>query len=181
MLAVRVFTTTFHDIAGVYDTTREEIPGGQLATQQAVNEPLTARLAKVMLTDGAALPKEAVLTRFPIKLANTTFVIPKPVPVGLVGGVDADTRRLPDSLPAGHIKALTPLLADRPLRMVAVDKADMEALRGKRIAVSMWLKTRNVPNWAGAELYVFGAGSRIQAYDDLGDRPIHGTTDSRQY
>ena len=181
MLAVRVFTTTFHDIAGVYDTTRKEIAGGKLATQQAVNEALTGRLAKVMLTDGAALPKEAVLTRFPIKLANTTFVIPKPVPVGLVGGVDADTRRLPDSLPAGHIKALTPLLADRPLRMVAVDKADMEALRGKRIAVSMWLKTRNVPNWAGAELYVFGAGSRIQAYDDLGDRPIHGTTDWRQY
>ena len=56
----------------------------------------------------------------------------------------------------------------------------LEAVTGEAACVSLWIKTSNVENWAGLEFVVGGSDNKVMAEDDMGDRPIHGTTDWQQ-
>jgi RNA polymerase sigma factor (sigma-70 family) len=112
--------------------------------------------------------------------------------------VDPNTRRTANSSPAGHIKSLvTPSASGaadylasisasgaKPLqsaRYIDYDVAKNSALLGKRIRASGWIKTKDVANWAGASLIIFNDKGHIFASDPMTDRPIHGTTDWRQF
>src|SRR5207244_3620762 len=53
-------------------------------------------------------------------------------------------------------------------------------LLGKRIRYSAWVKAEKLANWGGLELYAMTPGQRVVALDDMGDRPITGTTDWKQ-
>jgi hypothetical protein len=55
---------------------------------------------------------------------------------------------------------------------------------GKRVRMSAWVKTANVTGWAGLWLRVdgaAGAGGASLAFDNMGKRPIKGTTDWTRY
>ena len=53
---------------------------------------------------------------------------------------------------------------------------------GKRIKMTAFVKTENVLNWSGLWLRVDQAGSHQPlSFDNMGDRPIKGTTDWKQY
>lgn len=53
---------------------------------------------------------------------------------------------------------------------------------GKRIKMTDFVKTENVSGWAGFWLRVDQAGSRQPlSFDNMGDRPIKGTTDWTKY
>jgi len=54
-------------------------------------------------------------------------------------------------------------------------------MRGKRVQLSAWVKTKEIENWAGLQFGMFGKGNRIAACDMMGDRDIRGTTDWTHY
>ncbi|MGA2440310.1 MAG: sigma-70 family RNA polymerase sigma factor [Tepidisphaeraceae bacterium] len=97
-------------------------------------------------------------------------------------GLDPDVTRVPGPNPAGFVKSLLP-----ELPLTAQHHAfryfisPLHHLLGKRIRVSAWLKSADVRNWGGIEVTVMGADGKIMGEDDMGDRPIHGTTDWAQY
>jgi hypothetical protein len=53
-------------------------------------------------------------------------------------------------------------------------------LYGKHVRVTGWIKTKDVRGWVGAFVIIMGMDSRHFQYDDMSDRPIHGTTDWQQ-
>src|SRR5262249_24917642 len=53
-------------------------------------------------------------------------------------------------------------------------------LFGKRIRITGWMKTKDVNNWAGANLVILDLTRQIFVMDMMADRPIHGTTDWQQ-
>jgi RNA polymerase sigma factor (sigma-70 family) len=106
--------------------------------------------------------------------------------------LDPNTLRTPASAPAGHIKALVPNIPTdghydfwtNPGKMIArrVFTSPLDKLRGKRIRISGWIKTNNVRECTGLEMYAYSAGGEIRAFDQMMCvRPIHGTTDWQQY
>jgi len=52
---------------------------------------------------------------------------------------------------------------------------------GKRVRMSAWVKTVNVTSWAGLWMRVDGASDTTLAFDNMGKRPIRGTTDWTRY
>jgi hypothetical protein len=57
----------------------------------------------------------------------------------------------------------------------------VDPIRGKRVRLSAWIKTHDVANWCGLEMCIYGFGQRVLAQADMGERPISGTTDWKQY
>jgi RNA polymerase sigma factor (sigma-70 family) len=51
---------------------------------------------------------------------------------------------------------------------------------GKRIRFSAYVKSENLVNWGGLGLFALAPGQRIVISDDMGDRPLTGTTDWKQ-
>jgi RNA polymerase sigma factor (sigma-70 family) len=114
-----------------------------------------------------------------------------------LNGIDPDTRRTPDSPPAGHIKCLAEPTSDGSAdyldSLPSVFARGLEASRhikyfvdtnsslfGKRIHITGWMKTSDVRNWAGVNMVVANPGGHIFAFDGMFDRPIHGTTGWQQ-
>jgi hypothetical protein len=53
---------------------------------------------------------------------------------------------------------------------------------GKRVRMSLWLKTEDVEKWAAAWMRVDGAGQgKMLAFDNMCSRRINGTTDWKKY
>jgi RNA polymerase sigma factor (sigma-70 family) len=100
-------------------------------------------------------------------------------------GIDQNTRRTENSDPAGYIKSLASRAslnqggggndAQRTFT------ASMDTIRGKRIRLTAWIKTRNVDNWCGLEMWAYGWFQRVQVHSDMAAHPISGTTDWKQY
>jgi len=103
--------------------------------------------------------------------------------------VDPNTKRTPNSAPAGYIKSLIPLagpdspdyLRLRATRILYLPVTQDSPVRGKRIRLTVWAKTRDVDNWAGFALNIHDLSGKIFANDEMTDHPIHGTTDWQQY
>ncbi len=89
-------------------------------------------------------------------------------------------KRLADRPAAGHIKSQNRITSETTITMGVGASAHLDALRGKRVCISIWIKTSNVENWAGLECVVIGADNKVWALDDMGDRPITGSTDWHQ-
>lgn len=63
-----------------------------------------------------------------------------------------------------------------------MQSADVTKYRGKRIKMTVFIKTENVSGWAGAWLRVNGKRKRKPlAFDNMYDRQIQGTTDWTEY
>jgi hypothetical protein len=177
--AMQVLTAMFDDIIAMYDTATEEITSGKLANAEAVNTALTGRLARILLEDGAKLPQSAVA--LPLKVANNSFMNIKPADNDYQLGLDPNTKRLANSSAVGHIKSLTPAAAKAVWFSGIAERGELDAIRGKRVRFTGWIKTTNVTNWASLQLWAQAADGKGLAQDDMGDRPIHGTTDWQQY
>jgi RNA polymerase sigma factor (sigma-70 family) len=103
--------------------------------------------------------------------------------------IDPNTKRTPDSSPAGHIKSLIPNIPQdgiyTNLDNIQATRAfagPLDKFRGKRIRFSGWIKTRDVRECAGLAMYVYGTGGELLVVDEtICNRPIHGTTDWREY
>jgi beta-lactamase regulating signal transducer with metallopeptidase domain len=52
---------------------------------------------------------------------------------------------------------------------------------GRRVRLSAWVKTANVTGWAGLWMRVDGASNATLGFDNMGQRPIKGTTDWTRY
>ncbi|MGD0387803.1 MAG: sigma-70 family RNA polymerase sigma factor [Tepidisphaeraceae bacterium] len=126
-----------------------------------------------------------------VHLANDAFRGTGPADEYL-NELDPNTLRTPDSAPAGHIKALIPNIPTdghydfwtNPGKMIArrTFTSPLDKLRGKRIRISGWIKTNNVREYAGLEMYAYSTGGEIVAFDQMMcSRPIHGTTDWQKY
>jgi beta-lactamase regulating signal transducer with metallopeptidase domain len=55
------------------------------------------------------------------------------------------------------------------------------AYLGKRVRMSAWVRTNGVTDWAGLWMRVDGARNETLAFDNMGKRPIVGTTDWKRY
>jgi RNA polymerase sigma factor (sigma-70 family) len=111
-------------------------------------------------------------------------------------GIDSDTKRTPDSAPAGHIKSLIapefPGAGDylRSLDAGSQRLAGTRSIRhylvqdspflGKRVRISGWIKTRDVQNWAGGTLTIMNAQGHIFSDDQMNAHAIRGTADWQQ-
>jgi hypothetical protein len=58
---------------------------------------------------------------------------------------------------------------------------DAGQYRGKRLRVTGFVKTLDVVDWAGLWMRVDGAAGQVLAFDNMVNRPIHGTTEWAQY
>jgi RNA polymerase sigma factor (sigma-70 family) len=123
-----------------------------------------------------------------VHLANDAFTSQGPADEYL-NEIDPNTKRTPDSGPAGHIKSLIPNIPRDGIYTdlgnilaMRVFSGPLDKFRGKRIRFSGWIKTRDVRECAGLEMYVYGAGGELLVVDEMiCNRPIHGTTDWREY
>ncbi len=154
------------------------------ASGTAVNNPPTP--ATVPATAPAPL---AATAEFPaVHLANDAFRGTGPA-VEYLNELDPNTLRTPDSAPAGHIQSLIPNIPKNgiytdlgSIMAQRIFVAPLDKVRGKRIRISGWIKTNNVRECAGLEMYAYDAGGDLVAFDQMMcARPIHGTTDWRNY
>ena len=153
----------------------------------AVNNPPTP--ATVPST--APAPIATTAPSAVVHLANDAFQGRGPADEYIIE-LDPNTLRAPDSAPAGHIKSLIPNIPrdghydfwTNPSSLMArrVFVSPLNKLRGKRIRISGWIKTNNVRECAGLEMYAYNADGVLVAIDQMMcARPIHGTTDWRKY
>jgi len=56
-----------------------------------------------------------------------------------------------------------------------------EEYRGKRVRMSAYVKSENVETWTALWMRVDGEGGGMLSFDNMGDRPIAGTTDWTQH
>jgi RNA polymerase sigma factor (sigma-70 family) len=123
----------------------------------------------------------------PIKFANHDFS-----PQGddrFFIGIDPNTKRTPNSAPAGYINSLiAPAPRGSPdyLRLRAQRVAHLEVTKdsplfGKRIRLTGWLKTSEVDNGTSLGVMIRNPAGRIIAMDEMMDRPVRGSTDWKQY
>jgi RNA polymerase sigma factor (sigma-70 family) len=111
------------------------------------------------------------------KFPNIVFLNGNMASSDYLVGTDSDVRRTPTSDPAGYIKSLVP----NPKQGTRNYAADITSIRGKRVRLTAWVKTKNVDNWCGIEMCVYGMGQRVLAQCDMGANPISGTIDWKQY
>ncbi len=52
---------------------------------------------------------------------------------------------------------------------------------GKRVEMTVWIKSEKVANWAGAWLRIDGSGGKSVAFDNMRERAIKGNKDWAQY
>jgi hypothetical protein len=62
-----------------------------------------------------------------------------------------------------------------------MQEVSADAYHGKRVRLSANAKASDVQGWAGLWMTVDGDGSRPLAFDNMGNRPIKGTTDWKRY
>jgi RNA polymerase sigma factor (sigma-70 family) len=124
----------------------------------------------------------------PVHLANDRFFGTGRADTYL-NAIDATVKRTPDSAPAGHIKSI---IAKVPKSGDSTDVAGETAnriflspvnkIRGKRIRLSGWIKTKDVKECAGLLVAAYNdAGASVLEDISAGSRPIHGTTDWQKY
>jgi hypothetical protein len=53
--------------------------------------------------------------------------------------------------------------------------------RGKRLRLTAFVRGQDIAGWAGLWMRVDGADGKALAFDNMGDRPIRGTTEWRSY
>lgn len=111
------------------------------------------------------------------KVPNGLFLV-RTNPGDFYIGLDANTKRTPGSWPAGYIKSLRtsypPNNQNAGLRIFGGPYSD---LRGKRVRVSVWVKTKSVSQWCGLRVILIGQDNKLILNDDMSDRPVHGTND----
>lgn len=90
-------------------------------------------------------------------------------------GIDTEMRRTTE--PAALLSSTTPKWGMSGASMRGVD---ITPFRGKRVRYTAWLKCNKLANWGGLVLHVGDMNGRIYAWDDMGGRPITGTTDWKQ-
>jgi RNA polymerase sigma factor (sigma-70 family) len=157
------------------------------AAGTAVNNPP----APATVPATAPAPIAATTESSVVHLANDAFRGIGPADEYLIE-LDPTTLRTPNSAPAGHIKSLIPNIPKdgryefwtNPGRMIArrVLVSPLNRFRGKRIRISGWIKTNDVRECAGLEMYAYSADGELRAVDQMMcSRPIHGTTDWREY
>ena len=80
---------------------------------------------------------------------------------------------------SGKASATLKNIAVKPLGFGALMQSfDAEAFRGKRVRMSGYLRAKNVGRGAGMLMRVDGSQTgKTLAFDNMGDRPIRGTTD----
>ena len=146
-------------------------------------------------------PSAGPVDAVPIKVANGNFtanhygIYNKHRDSRFLVEVDPGTRRTADSAPSDHIKSLVKPTAPGSGDYVASTHTDYlllasssvlqsvtknSPLLGKRVRVSGWIKANDVRNWAGVMMYIGNGDGQAFAYDDMSDRPIHGTADWQQ-
>ncbi len=62
-----------------------------------------------------------------------------------------------------------------------MQKITPEKYLGKRIRMSAYVKTENVVDWCGLWMRCDGFEGKLLAFDNMGSRPIKGTTDWKKY
>jgi hypothetical protein len=80
---------------------------------------------------------------------------------------------------SGHIKSKASATAEGFGTMMQRIKAD--SYRGKRVRLSAYIKGESVENWAGLWMRVDGEQGDPLSFDNMGNRPIKGTTDWKKY
>ncbi len=151
--------------------------------------PRTVQLPTVPMVASPFGPGDA----HTVKFGNNDFISGKDD--RYLSEVDANTRRTPDSDPAGHVKSLlepaaasvasflassagpNPITASRDIRY---NIATNSPFLGKRVRLSGWVKTRDVQNWVGGDLLIINAEGHVFADDEMNVGAIRGTTDWRQ-
>ncbi|MGA2440231.1 MAG: sigma-70 family RNA polymerase sigma factor [Tepidisphaeraceae bacterium] len=157
------------------------------AAGTAVNDPSAPATLPATAPAPVVTPVESPV----VHLANDLFRGTGPADEYL-NELDPHTLRTPGSAPAGHIKSLIPNIPTdghydfwtNPGKLIArrMFVSPLNKLRGKRIRISGWIKTNNVRECAGLEMYAYSAGGEMLAIDQMMcARPIHGTTDWQQY
>jgi hypothetical protein len=142
--------------------------------------------ARSATTDPSTAPSDATFA--PVHLPNDRFI-------GTGRGdsylneIDATVKRTPDSAPAGHIKSIiVKIPKDGDTTNLAGETAGrlfvspVNKIRGKRIRFSGWIKTKDVKECAGLVVLAYNSASAMVLEDrTVGDHPIHGTNDWRNY
>jgi RNA polymerase sigma factor (sigma-70 family) len=113
----------------------------------------------------------------PLKFPNIVM-LSRAVATDYFSGVDPNTKRTENSVAAGYLRSLAPTAVGPANRGFT---APVDLLRGKRIRLSAWIKSKDLANWGGLQLIVYGEGLRVLSQGDMGERPIRGTTDWQQY
>ena len=158
--------------------------GASSASPPAPSTPPIAQSPSNIISHASSQPASAPAPESIQKFPNALFFNNTSGGHYLVG-IDQNTRRTENSDPAGYIKSIAPKTSlnqggggnDAQRTFVAA----MDTIRGKRIRLTAWIKTRNVDNWCGLELCVYGWFQRVQVHSDMAERPIAGTTDWKQY
>jgi hypothetical protein len=91
--------------------------------------------------------------------------------------VDTAIRR--NGKASASIKAKPTFEKDQFTTMMQSIRADN--FRGKRVRLSGYIKTENVGSYAGMWMRVDAADMKMLDFDNMGDRPIKGTTDWKRY
>jgi hypothetical protein len=85
-----------------------------------------------------------------------------------------DSQTLREGKPSLSLSSTIPTPAGFGTAMQNVAPTDY---LGKRVRLSAWVKTAKVPDWAGLWMRVDGPEKAMLAFDNMGKRPIKGTTD----
>lgn len=115
------------------------------------------------------IPADAAPADTLVRIASADFKVK--VNRDYQSGMAVDTLR--GAVPVAFIKS-TASSATQAARLLSVDATPY---RGQRLRLAVFAKTVDVRDWAGLQVTVYGANGRILADDDMGGRPIHGTTD----
>jgi RNA polymerase sigma factor (sigma-70 family) len=106
--------------------------------------------------------------------------------------VDSDTRRTPDSAPAIHIRGPVSGLFSSPPHFPDRNRADLKAnnisyvafplrqnspLLGQHVAITGWMKTRNVQKDCVTFIAFWSMNRQLIGVDGMDNRAISGTTD----
>lgn len=159
------------------------IPAGLLLLHSWDATPVLAQASQPAAAVPASSPSLALPVTSPAS-ATSVFEIPndqfkgRSKPNEHLIDVDPQTRRIADSAPAGRIKSLLPAyLPNDQEPALRFARAPYDQLYGKRVRLSAWLKTRNVEQWCGLEIIVFGPNDQVLLVNDMRGRPVFGTTD----
>ncbi len=137
----------------------------------------------------------------PVKFANAWPGGEIKTNASFINGPDESTLRTPASQPAGHIKSVVAPTTEGSgdylqsiggvpgatygggqtgvRQFIHEIKAD-SALYGKHVRITGWMKTKDVRNWAGVSMFLTDTNGATYHDDNMGDRPLHGTTDWQQ-
>ena len=112
-----------------------------------------------------------------IKLPNPRFQ-PRTNPKEYAAAFDPTVNHIPGAPPSLHLQSLV----RKPLAAAWIFEANgnlLNAMRGKRVRLSAWIKTTDVTNCAGLQFDLIARG-RILSHDDSMNRALTGTTDWQQ-